>query len=63
MTKEVIVQQNNCVGCGMCAGLYPEVFTMNDDGKSEVINQATAQDVDNNDLVNSCPMGAIQIKE
>ncbi len=52
------VDQEKCVGCGMCAGLCPEVFIMNNDGKSEVIG-------DNIDCAKeaaaSCPVEAISI--
>jgi ferredoxin len=52
------VDQEKCVGCGMCAGLCPEVFIMNHDGKSEVIG-------DNVDCAReaaaSCPVEAIII--
>ena len=27
----------NCIGCAACAAVFPERWTMNDDGKSDVV--------------------------
>lgn len=29
------VDQDMCIGCGLCEGTCPEVFRMNDEGKAE----------------------------
>ncbi len=52
------VDQEKCVGCGMCAGLCPEVFVMTDSGKSKVIgsNEECAKDA-----AAACPVEAIII--
>ena len=52
------VDQEKCVGCGMCAGLCPEVFAMTDDGKSKVIgdNISCAKEA-----ADSCPVEAISV--
>lgn len=54
----IVVDQNKCVGCGLCAGLCPEVFVMNENGKSQVIgdNKECAQEA-----AASCPVGAITV--
>ena len=31
------VDQETCIGCGVCPSVCPEVFEMKDDGKSHVI--------------------------
>ena len=36
------VNKELCLGCGACASLCPDVFKMNDAGKSEVISSASA---------------------
>ena len=37
------VDQNVCIGCGLCAGMVPEVFRMNDDGKAEAYQDAAPE--------------------
>ncbi|HDM92160.1 MAG TPA: ferredoxin, partial [Candidatus Korarchaeota archaeon] len=32
----VKVDQDTCIGCGVCSSLCPEIFEMGDDGKSHV---------------------------
>jgi len=31
------VDKDSCIGCGLCEGLCPDVFKMNDEGKAEAI--------------------------
>ncbi|MFA5886952.1 MAG: ferredoxin [Patescibacteria group bacterium] len=57
----VKVDQNKCIGCGMCASLCPEIFQMNLNGKAEVVN---SQENDNAlKASESCPVEAISIKK
>ncbi|MFZ4648651.1 MAG: ferredoxin [Patescibacteria group bacterium] len=52
------VNQETCVGCGMCAGLCPEVFAMADDGKSKVIGN----NIDcAKEAAAACPVEAITV--
>ena len=52
----------NCIGCGLCAGICPEVFSMTDEGVAKAIEsevpagseEAAAEAKD------SCPVGAIE---
>ena len=53
----------NCIGCGLCAGVCPEVFSMGDDGfahggevRAGVLD--TAQEARD-----GCPVSAISIEE
>lgn len=62
MAKKVTVDQELCIGCGACANLSPEIFTLNDEGKSEVIDQ-TGAGGDAEVAANSCPVGAIKVTE
>lgn len=52
------VDQEKCVGCGMCVGLCPEVFVMNESGKSQVIgnNEECAKEA-----ASACPVEAISV--
>jgi len=55
----VKVDENKCIGCGMCVGLCPETFQMNADGKSEVLNDAVTDCAKN--AMENCPVEAISI--
>lgn len=54
------IDQDECIGCGLCAGSYPETFVMNSDGKAEVINPK--EDDQNVQSIEDCPVGAISSK-
>lgn len=51
------VDKDACIGCGLCVGSHPEIFTFADDGKAEVIGEGDDAAVE--DAVTSCPVGAI----
>jgi ferredoxin len=53
------VNQEKCVGCGLCVNMCPESFKMNEEGKSEVINQEV--NVCAKEAAASCPVSAIEI--
>jgi len=66
------VNQELCIGCGACVSLCPDVFKINEAGKSEVISSAsvplsgTTADKQENvacakDAVGSCPVQAISV--
>lgn len=62
MAKKVTVDQELCIGCGACANLCPEVFELQDDGKSSVLDE-TGAGCDVDVAANSCPVGAIKVTE
>lgn len=55
----VKVDKNKCIGCGLCAGMCPETFHMDLDGKSEVINDAVTDCAKN--AADNCPVEAISV--
>lgn len=57
---KAIVDQNTCIGCGLCCGMCEAVFRMNDAGKAEAYQDAaeeTQSDVQS--AMDSCPVSAI----
>lgn len=49
----------NCIGCGLCAGMCPEIFRMNDVGVAEALDLETDLDTAE-EAMDSCPMAAIE---
>ena len=52
----------NCIGCGLCEGLCPNVFHINENGVAQAIegNIDAADTEDAMNALNSCPVGAIE---
>ena len=47
---KIKVDQNLCIGCGLCCGICDEVFRMNEYEKAEAYQP---------DAIDSCPVSAI----
>lgn len=59
------VDQETCIGCGMCAEICPAVFEMNSKGKASVKSEvvpASSED-DCKEAAADCPVEAITIEE
>ncbi len=52
------VDQDMCIGCGMCAAMAPHVFEMNDENKAVAYSEG--DDASVQDAINGCPVGAIR---
>jgi ferredoxin len=52
--KKVRIDQSLCIGCGCCAGTYPEDFKIGDNGLAELVTDEAEEDA-----VSICPVGAI----
>lgn len=56
------VDQELCIGCGACEEICPQVFKLNDDGKSQVISQECDSAGCCEEAADSCPVGAITVE-
>lgn len=52
----------SCVGCGLCASMYPDIFLMTDGGSAGVIKQMIDSELEPQarDAADACPVGAIE---
>ena len=58
------VDQDVCIGCGLCASTCPEVFEMNDEGKAEAVDDTTDENRDGVlEAIENCPVSAIREQE
>lgn len=57
--KKLVVDKEKCVGAQACVAIAPEVFELDDNGKSQVKDQKGAGESKIKDAINACPVGAI----
>ena len=64
MFIRAIVDEETCIGCGLCAETCPEVFEMNYD-KARVKVDEVPEDATETckEAVENCPVEAIQMEE
>ena len=55
------VVRENCIGCGACQAIAPNIFEIDDEGLSKVINEEVSKEneEDFKDALESCPTSAI----
>ncbi|GKU24490.1 ferredoxin [Clostridium folliculivorans] len=58
------VDKETCIGCGLCAAISSEIFSMEDDGKAVAIGEEVldSQLSDTEEAVGSCPVSAITLE-
>ena len=60
---KAVVNQNTCIGCGLCVGICPDVFSMDSDTKAIAISGPVPAQLED-DVVSAkdgCPVEAISI--
>lgn len=63
MDKKIIVDKNKCIGCGTCVALAPEIFEMDNEGKSIVKKNPIINEETLKLAIDSCPSQAISIEK
>ncbi|GAA3663760.1 ferredoxin [Asaccharospora irregularis] len=55
------VDKDTCIGCALCTSICPEVFSMDDDGKSVAITTEVPADLEasTEEARDNCPVSAI----
>ena len=53
------IVNDQCIGCGLCTSICPEIFFLNDEGMAEAIESEVEVDQAENAL-ESCPVAAIE---
>ena len=70
MSKKIVHDRNNCIGCGACAAVSPETWEMNADGKADLkkgkkaganVELEVKEFGSNEDAANSCPVNVIHL--
>ena len=52
-----------CIGCSACVAISPDVFELNDEGKSEVVARDNYEWLDVDDSIAACPVDAISWRD
>lgn len=59
---EVTVDRSKCTGCTLCAVLAPQMMTMDQDGKAQVLHSPVEWSRAEGDFVHQCPTAAITVE-
>ena len=61
---KVKVDEETCIGCGVCVDTCPEVFEMADDKAIAKVNEVPKDVVEScKEAADNCPVEAIELKE
>jgi ferredoxin len=55
----IVINEEECIGCGTCAELCPEVFEMNEEEEKAKVKAPDSGADCVNEAIDSCPVEAI----
>ncbi len=61
--KKLVVNQDNCISCGMCVNIDSDHFQFDDNMQSHAISQENLDSSGVANAIESCPTGAISLEE
>ncbi|MDD3302314.1 MAG: ferredoxin [Candidatus Gracilibacteria bacterium] len=50
---------DTCIGCSACVAISPDVFTLNEEGKSVVLSRDSYEGLSVEDSIMACPVDCI----
>jgi len=54
-----VIDQEECVGCGVCESVYAEAFKLGEDGKAHVIKTKDLDKQKLKEAIDQCPVQCI----
>ncbi len=60
---KAFVKKDDCIGCGMCADVCPEVFEIGSDGFSSVVGNPENFPDKTYEAAEVCPVNAIEVEQ
>ena len=64
---KIKINQEECIGCGSCSAVCPDVFDLNDENKAIIKDTGSDQGESDNECVKEavdvCPVDVIKIEE
>ena len=59
MARKLYVDEEECIGCGLCAEIAPDVFQLNEEGISQVIASSEKLQDSLQEAIDECPAECI----
>jgi ferredoxin len=59
MKSKLSIDQEKCIGCGLCAEIVPKVFRLNGEGVVEIIDSTGDEENNIQEAISECPVECI----